>query len=253
MHWLQIVRLSVLGFAIFCGIVVASLSAHLIAYVEENFGGYYAFAALGVATGGLTMLSLPVILIIDLLRKGAFTSLVVVELSWLGILWVLWLATAALTVDSTSAVFSTCDFILNQLCHETQAIEAFSFLAWIALLAYTILLLIVALVNASRGAPMWKSTVAASGGIAPAPAATAGAGQQVQHQQQQQPLMTTPMTPPPAGQQPMQQYQPQPIYGGQPHTGAYPQQQQQPAPTPSSGVSHTQNGSVSGYSSYPQV
>lgn len=242
MHWLQIVRLSVLGFAIFCGIIVASLSAHITAYVEENFGVYYTFAALGIATGGITMLSLPVMLIIDFLRKGAFTSLVVVELSWLAILWVLWLATAALTADQTSAVFATCDFIypiLNQLCHESQSIEAFSFLAWIALMAYTILLLIVALVNASRGAPMWKSTVAASGGIAPAPAAaTTG--------QQQQPLMT--------GQQPlasptMQQYQAQPIYAGQP---TYPQQQQ-PAPSPVSGVSHTHNGSVSGYSSYAQV
>ena len=176
-----------------------------------------------------------------------------------GILWVLWIATAAFTVDQTSAVFSSCDFIypiLNQFCRETQAIEAFSFLAWIVLLVYTVLLLIVALVNGSRGAPMWKSTVRASGGLAPAPgaAATSANGSSsafATQQYQQQPLMTTPLSPPPQGQQPlpaaqMQQYQPQPIYS--PGQAA-----QQPAPSPASGVSHSQNGSNSGYSSYPQV
>ncbi|RPD77177.1 hypothetical protein L226DRAFT_533178 [Lentinus tigrinus ALCF2SS1-7] len=235
MHWLQIIRLSVLGFAIFCGIIVASLSAHLTAYVEENFGGYDNFAVLGIATGGITIISLPVMLIVDLLRKGAFTSLVVVELSWLSILWVLWIATAALTVDETSAIFSSCDFfypILNQLCHETQAVEAFSFLAWIALMAYTVLLLIVALVNTSRGSPMWKSSVRAYGGIAPVPKAS---------------TVDTAVN---ANAYPTQQYQPQPIYNpGQSQPGAY----RQPATSPASGVSHTQNGSNSGYSSYPQV
>ena len=39
-------------------------------------------------------------------------------------------------MNNTTAlgVFQTCDYVydwLNQLCHETQAIEAFSFLAWI--------------------------------------------------------------------------------------------------------------------------
>ena len=45
------------------------------------------------------------------------------------------IAAGALTVDQTSAVFSTCNYlndILNQVCRETQAIEAFSFLAWVA-------------------------------------------------------------------------------------------------------------------------
>ena len=50
-------------------------------------------------------------------------------------LWVLWLSTAALAVSQTGTLFSTCDFvndIINRACRETQAIEAFSFLAWIA-------------------------------------------------------------------------------------------------------------------------
>ena len=50
------------------------------------------------------------------------------------VLWVRWLATAAQTADQTSVAFANCDFgnvILNQVCNETHAIEAFSFLAWI--------------------------------------------------------------------------------------------------------------------------
>ncbi|KAI0327357.1 hypothetical protein GY45DRAFT_1327713 [Cubamyces sp. BRFM 1775] len=91
---------------------------------------------------------------VDFLRTGAFTSMVVVELSWLctssfrshlarrhnthvgciAVLWVLWLATGAQTASQTSTAFANCDFIypiLNQVCNETHAIEAFSFLAWI--------------------------------------------------------------------------------------------------------------------------
>lgn len=46
----------------------------------------------------------------------------------------LWIATGAVAVNNTSAIFATCDFVAdwaNQLCRETQAIEAFSFLAWL--------------------------------------------------------------------------------------------------------------------------
>ena len=48
------------AFAILCGIIVASLSAHITAFAEENFEVYYAFAALGIATGALTLFTLPV-------------------------------------------------------------------------------------------------------------------------------------------------------------------------------------------------
>lgn len=208
------------------------------------------------------------------------------------ILWVLWLATGALTANDTSGVFVTCKFgnpILDQFCHETLSIEAFSFLAWIALFAYTTTLLIVALINASRGAPIWKSTVRQSGTVPPAPAAQSQEptlqynpnafapqsqsypmqqqqqqpygvpGQQwsPQQQQQQQPFAT------PQGQPPIQQYQPVPLHDTQHYTPPSQLQAQyitpQPAPSPAaSNLSYQPPSSLSGrppsnWSGHPQV
>ncbi|CDO68776.1 hypothetical protein BN946_scf184989.g42 [Trametes cinnabarina] len=122
------------GISVLCGIIVLSLGAHLTSLSEEYFESYYIFAALNIAVGGLTMLTIPVMVAIDFVRTGAITSMVLVELVWLSILWVLWIATAAYTADQTSEAFSACDFIypiLNQVCNETRAMEAFGFLAWI--------------------------------------------------------------------------------------------------------------------------
>ncbi|KAI9058799.1 hypothetical protein FKP32DRAFT_1614607 [Trametes sanguinea] len=170
MTWLQYVRLITLGVSVLCGIIVLSLASHLTSLSIKYFEDYYNFAVLSIAVGGLTMLTVPVMILIDFLRTGALTSMVLVELVWLSILWVLWIAAAALTADQTSAAFSSCDFvypILNQVCNETRAIEAFAFLAWIDLMAYTIILLVVALVNGTRGAPMWTTSIKERPSIVP--------------------------------------------------------------------------------------
>ncbi|KAL7278695.1 hypothetical protein ACG7TL_007697 [Trametes sanguinea] len=170
MTWLQYVRLITLGVSVLCGIIVLSLASHLTSLSIKYFEVYYNFAVLSIAVGGLTMLTVPVMILIDFLRTGALTSMVLVELVWLSILWVLWIAAAALTADQTGDAFSSCDFvypILNQVCNETRAIEAFAFLAWIDLMAYTIVLLVVALVNGTRGAPMWTTSLKERPSIVP--------------------------------------------------------------------------------------
>lgn len=66
------------------------------------------------------------------MRKGAFTSVVITELVWIGILWVLWLAVGSYIASIDP--FGTCDFIndkVNAACRETQAVEAFAWLSWI--------------------------------------------------------------------------------------------------------------------------
>ncbi|TBU31292.1 hypothetical protein BD311DRAFT_752995 [Dichomitus squalens] len=240
MGWLQILRLAALSFAVLSGIIVASLSAHITAFIEENFATYYVYAALGIATGGLTFFTVPVLLLVDFLRTGAFTSYIIVELSWLSVLWVLWLATGALTVNDTAAVgvFQSCDYIfvwVNQICHETQAIEAFSFLAWIVLMGYTVTLLVIALISARRGKPIWTSSVKQ---YAPAPAATA------------QPVISQPeykadaFAPQTAQQQLLYQ---------QPHQNGVSFQQQHPPQPAASPVSVPSTVSYPTQPSYPQV
>ncbi|KAI0632973.1 hypothetical protein C8Q77DRAFT_1043047, partial [Trametes polyzona] len=160
--WLQIFRLVTFGFAIFSGLIEMALGADLTALSLKYFNGTDNFESLGIAVGVLTMLTVSPMLIVDFLRTGAFTSMVLVELVWLSILWVLWLAEGALIADQTSSVFNTCQFevaLLNQACNETRAMEAFAFLTWLLLLAYTATLLVVACLNHSRGAPIWTSSL----------------------------------------------------------------------------------------------
>ncbi|EIW56535.1 uncharacterized protein TRAVEDRAFT_49360 [Trametes versicolor FP-101664 SS1] len=240
MTWLQIFRLVALGFSVFSGILVLSLGADLTALSEKYFQGFDNFEVFGIAVGVLNVVTVTVMLVVDYLRTGAFTSMVLVELIWISILWVLWLAEGALTANDTSAVFQTCDFVstlLNQACNETRAIEAFAFITWLVLLAYTITLLTVALINASRGAPMWTSSVKQHPSVVPssnpAPALPLVAPQP--HQPQLQPQMQMYGAPSPS-----------------PAPAPPPSVQGYPAPHGSPAVTYA-SGATAGHNGHPQV
>ncbi|THU91972.1 hypothetical protein K435DRAFT_726568 [Dendrothele bispora CBS 962.96] len=171
-------RLGALVALILCSLVVLGLSAHLTSESEEAFHLIDAFEGLGIATAAITIATVPLMVGVELTRKGAFTSMVVVELTWLGILWVLWLATAsgADTIQFFNLAFPLgCDRLhqvaeielprsaadeLTAACRETQAVAAFGFLGWIILMFYWVFLLIVSITAASHGnSQVWFSSV----------------------------------------------------------------------------------------------
>jgi len=149
---------------------------------------------MGIATGVLTITTIPAMLIIDMVRKGAFTSMVLVELIWLGILWVLWLAQAGLSA-SADVIFAvgcpyseTLDPVNAEACKEFAVIEAFSFLNWLALFGYWIAILVLSLMGAQRGNAVFKSSVAEAPFLQPRATAPAyNPDAKVSMQQQQQP------------------------------------------------------------------
>lgn len=164
-HWIGLARLIVFSILSGFAVIILSLAAHWISVTENWLELYYAYVALAVATGVLTIVTVPVMLIIDFLRRGAFTSMILVEVVWLGILWVLWLATGAYAADQLGGFGTTChsryypDWWTTG-CSETQAITAFAFLGWIALLGYWIALVTIASISATRGAPnVWYQSV----------------------------------------------------------------------------------------------
>jgi len=116
--------------------IVLALSAHFTS--RRVFT--YDFAALGIATAVLSLLSLPVMLLIDNIRKGALTSMILVEIAWLGLLWVLWVATAG-TSSQWGMIFGS----------EVSAIQAFSHLAWLVLFGYLGTLITFSIIAANRG------------------------------------------------------------------------------------------------------
>jgi hypothetical protein len=199
---LTIIRIKVLVLTLLFSIVVLGLAADITSRTQDFDGSYFQFAALAIATAVLTLVSLPVFLIVDFVRTGAFTSMVVVELVWFSVLWVLWLSVGADTANVNSIFFPDgCGFIIrgviNTACHEFAAITAFGFLAWIALFAYVILLLVFAIIGQSKGQRVWTSSVKESNFLAPAAGAKYGGYPQATAPQMADQHQHPPTAPPP--------------------------------------------------------
>ncbi|KAF5388246.1 hypothetical protein D9615_000024 [Tricholomella constricta] len=181
-------RLAAFGVVSVFSLIVLALSAHLINTTTTFYGGYFSFSALGVATAVLTMLTLPVMLAVDNMRKGAFTSMIIVELAWLGFLWVLWLSSAATASQVSLFVFGgpTCGSRSSRLstaCREASAIQAFSYLNWFILFGYIGTLLAFSIMAATRGYKrVWFQSVKDTEFNAP-PVPTAPVVQPIQTQQ----------------------------------------------------------------------
>jgi len=163
----SIARLAVFGTTLLFALIVLGLSADILAFTEKSVGGYFYFSALAVATALITLLTIAPMIIIDFIRRGAFTSLIVVEVVWLGILWVLWIATAAYAAYTDGVAYDSvsCSDIpsaagdAKRVCNEFKAIIAFSFLAWVLLMGYTKVLIICAFIGSLRGNKTWTTTV----------------------------------------------------------------------------------------------
>ncbi|KAK7060155.1 hypothetical protein VNI00_000919 [Paramarasmius palmivorus] len=165
MAFLPVFRLVALSTTLIFAAVLLGLNAHLTWLTNQYFGGYFAFAALSIATAVLTILTLPILITIEFTRKGkgGFFATILVELIWLCILWVLWLASAGKAAEDNSSIFPDgCGFgvaYIDTACREFAAIVAFNFLTWFALFAYTITVLVLSIMAAKRGKDVWFMSV----------------------------------------------------------------------------------------------
>ncbi|TDL16357.1 hypothetical protein BD410DRAFT_795478 [Rickenella mellea] len=161
---LSTLRMLTFGTSLVFSLIVLGLCANILSIS----GPLLVSPQLGLAVSILTLLTLVPMLVIDMTRKGLLTSWVIVELPALSILWVLWLSVGAET-DAEDAVVSaftdgSCDFFgdaqFTTVCNSYKALEAFGFLTWLILLAYTIVLLVFACIAQSRGnRAVWTSAV----------------------------------------------------------------------------------------------
>ncbi|KAJ7162610.1 hypothetical protein C8R43DRAFT_947114 [Mycena crocata] len=166
MALIPLIRLVALSVVLAFAVIVLGLSAALTATTEKYLAGFFEFAALAIATASLTLITVPIMIVLERIRPGAaFTSMIAVELSWLSILWVLWLATAADGAQAGQLTFiSGCgyiDSVVDSACRESAGIQAFSFLNWLILMVYTILILVLTIIASTRKhTGVWKSSVA---------------------------------------------------------------------------------------------
>ncbi|KAH9944472.1 uncharacterized protein BXZ73DRAFT_39403 [Epithele typhae] len=162
MSWLQLFRIAVMGWIIFCSLILLGLGAHLVSVLKGQTVQNFAWGGLAVATAVLTFVSVPAMIAIDMLRSGVFTSMIVVEIAWLSFLGVLFLATGGSAAATATTFWGSCSRAAAQfqgLCHETSATAAFGFLGWIPLWAYTITLLVMLVLPAQRSDRVWLKSV----------------------------------------------------------------------------------------------
>ncbi|KAH9894015.1 hypothetical protein C8Q73DRAFT_665630 [Cubamyces lactineus] len=186
MTWLRVIRLIVLAITSLCATAVL-LSA---SYLTTTSSTILLFNAgkLSIAVGALTIPSIITMLVVDFYRTGAFTSLVIVELSWLctylqpiAVLWVLWLAETIVVGTQEKVLLKICGYsdirnsdepvlvLVDEGCIQVRVIIVFAVLASVALLVYISTLLVVALINSARGSPMWTSSVKEMPSLVPLP------------------------------------------------------------------------------------
>ncbi|TFK16652.1 hypothetical protein FA15DRAFT_698707 [Coprinopsis marcescibilis] len=146
---------------IFGAVVALSLLVIVVAAVAASrWGGIpVTYTGLSIATAVLSLLSLPPLWWLSVNRKGAFTSMVVVEYPWFCFLWILWIASAGSSASAATGLsfFSSSDAVYGS----TAALAAFAFFGWFATLGYSIFLIVFVIKAqlASKSSEVWFASV----------------------------------------------------------------------------------------------
>ncbi|QRV72676.1 membrane-associating domain protein [Ceratobasidium sp. AG-Ba] len=146
-------------------LIVLGIAGHFLSLLQ---GLYYSSlntsSGFSVAVSVITWAFILPIFLIGILRRGSFLSWVSVELGVCGLLWVLWLAAASYTTSLIQGLTLNCDSVFltpaeEGICREYQALQAFSWLNWLILLAYNVILLVFAIKANGQGQSVWTSDI----------------------------------------------------------------------------------------------
>jgi hypothetical protein len=105
----------------------------------------------------LSILFVSTIVLVDILRRGAFTSKVWFECVWLSVFWLLHLCGAAATTASVPDEICTARF--HTTCSTARVLFAVTWAATLLLLAQLLLTLIASIHHTNRHPEVWKSGV----------------------------------------------------------------------------------------------
>ncbi|KIJ69691.1 hypothetical protein HYDPIDRAFT_77279 [Hydnomerulius pinastri MD-312] len=161
---IPLLRTIVFSFATLSSLVVLGICAHLEYLVSGYDDVFLTFAAFGIAAASVTIVTLPLFLFLGRIRRGIFTSMIIFEIVWFFILWVLWVGTAGDTVAGRAFYFPEgCIYsdyaTTNSICYEFTVVEAFAFLNFFCVFIYYDILLLYAIINAIRGKGIWTASV----------------------------------------------------------------------------------------------
>ncbi|PVF95709.1 hypothetical protein CPB86DRAFT_827694 [Serendipita vermifera] len=152
MNTFAIIRLVFLGAVWTISIAVLGLAANSIALAVAQVWTYPTVALVAAI---LTHVVLTPMLIISCVTKNAYTSRVVVELAWVGILWILWLS-SAVVITSTPVFPYSCKVFQTDFgesayadCMQFASLQMCAWANTALLFVYAVVLFIVARMNNS--------------------------------------------------------------------------------------------------------
>ncbi|KAF8555557.1 hypothetical protein OG21DRAFT_1460872 [Imleria badia] len=150
-------------------LVVLGISAHIMYLISGFVDVYSSFAPFGLGVSCVTIIALPLFLALGNLRRRVFTSMILFEIIWFFILWILWVGVAGDTVAGKAwyypegCVFNDCRPMIhpeaNQICNEVTVLEAFAFLNFFCAFIYYDVIFLYAIINTIRGRGIWTASV----------------------------------------------------------------------------------------------
>ncbi|KAI5999795.1 hypothetical protein F5J12DRAFT_784572 [Pisolithus orientalis] len=176
---IPLIRAIIFALATLFSVVVLGICAHLEYLTSGNTNSYLSFAAFGLASACVTAVTLPLFFILGHARRGVFTSMVIFEIVWFLVLWVLWVATAGDTVVDRAYFFPE-GCVLNNRKSQFFSLEKYSslllslrqpdllrgycgrgisFLNFFAVFFYYDVLVLYAIICAIRGKGIWTISV----------------------------------------------------------------------------------------------
>jgi len=118
---------------------------------------------LGIAVSCLSIISLPLFFGLGTMRNRVFTSMILFEIIWFFVLWLLWVGTAGDAVAGATYYFplgcSSYVSLANQYCIEFTVVEALAFVNFFCAFIYYDVIFLYAIINAVRGRSIWTSSV----------------------------------------------------------------------------------------------
>ncbi|KAJ8518677.1 hypothetical protein ONZ45_g4268 [Pleurotus djamor] len=151
------------GLSLAFTVVMLGLSANQMSFEISNFLETFSISILGVTFSVVSFISLTTSLAVGLFRRNAITSMIITEIVGISVLWILWIALAALTTETVNFAFPLgCGAYLPlgmAYCNSLTAIQGISFVIWLLLMCYSMAVLIMAIVAQTRGNSVWRVSV----------------------------------------------------------------------------------------------
>ncbi|KAH7343902.1 hypothetical protein B0J17DRAFT_644406 [Rhizoctonia solani] len=156
-------RLASFATVLLFSLIVLGISGHWVSQFQGVATIFATSSSLSLAVSVITWAFMLPVLLLSILRRGSFLSWVAIELGICAFLWVLWLASASYTTSITAGLALSCDLEptigWENLCRQYQAIQAFSWLNWLILFAYVVLVVVFAVKAMNKGQSVWTMEI----------------------------------------------------------------------------------------------